>query len=270
MNVGIFFNRHYESENLPNVELIMSQFRRGGSSCRVIGGISDLDGLDVLFVLGGDGTILTVAAACAERNVKIIGINYGHMGFLAEFEPEKLDEAVKLVASEQYEIQNRSLLSINFGGKSLLALNDCVIQRETGGHNFLNTVSLHAEIDGDTVDNVSSDGIIVSTPTGSTAYSLSAGGSILSPDIGAFILTPICAHTLHSKPIVYNDCSTLVITPSGAAAPLSVIVDGRIEGSLSEGESVSITKAAVGLDFITKNKKNFFTKLLIKLSKWSK
>ena len=231
---------------------------------------AELDGLDILFVLGGDGTILTVASECAKRHVKIIGINYGHIGFLAEFEPDKLDEAIKLVKSGDYKIQSRSMLKIAVAGNEFLALNDLVIQRSTGGVNFQNTVSLHAEIDGTTVDNFSSDGIIVSTPTGSTAYSLAAGGSVLTPDIGAFILTPICPHSLHSRPVVFGDGSCLRITPVNADAPLGLVVDGRAIGEVKNGEEVTVSKSEFSADFITADDKNFFSKLLIKLNIWSK
>ncbi|MDE7330572.1 MAG: NAD(+)/NADH kinase, partial [Clostridia bacterium] len=217
MKVGIYLNRKYFSEEKPYLEKIRQAF---GGGCIVVNGYSDLDGLDVLFVLGGDGTILSVASECAKRQVKIIGINYGHLGFLSEFEPDKLEDAVRLVQSGEYITQRRSMLEIKCGVKRYFALNDLVIQRGTSGDNFTNTVSVHAEIDGATVDNFSADGIIVSTPTGSTAYSLAAGGSVLTPDIGAFILTPICPHSLHSRPIVFSDNSSLVLTPLNSQARL--------------------------------------------------
>lgn len=269
MRVGIYFNKNYIADNLPYVEKIERAFG-GKGECRVVRDCHELDGIDVLFVLGGDGTILTVASACALRGVKIIGINYGHLGFLAEFEREKLDEAVALVAGGAFSTHKRTMLSVEYGGEEYLALNDLVIQRNTGGAHFCNTVSLHAEIDGATVDNFSSDGIIVSTPTGSTAYSLSAGGSILTPDIGAFILTPICAHSLHSRPVVFSDGSTLTIRAlKGGERPL-LIVDGRAEREISANQTVTVKKSAHTVEFITNSQKNFFDKLLIKLNIWSK
>ena len=267
MVVGIYLNDKYFSDDKSYAEAIGAEF---GGKCRTVRGYSDLDGLDVLFVLGGDGTILTVASECARRGVKVIGINYGHLGFLAEFEPEKLLDAVKLVKSGNYIIQSRSMMQIDFGGQTFYAVNDAVIQRSTSGDNFANTVSVHAEIDGVTVDNFSSDGIIVSTPTGSTAYSLAAGGSVLTPDINAFILTPICPHSLHSRPVVFSDGSVLKLSPVSAVNPLCVIIDGKTVGWLKAGECVIVKKAAYTVDFITKDDKNFFNKLLIKLNIWSK
>lgn len=270
MKTGIYFNKNYISDNRANVEKIKSKLSANGAECRTVECFDDLNGLDVLFVLGGDGTILMVASECAARGVKIIGINYGHVGFLAEFEPEKLNEAVDLVLSGNYSIQKRSMLKVEYGGKSFYALNDLVVQRSTYGENFANAVNLHAEIDGTTVDNFSSDGIIVSTPTGSTAYSLSAGGSILAPELDAFILTPVCAHSLHSRPVVFSDRSVLKIRPINSKLPLVFAIDGKIAGEIRDNGLIAVTKAERAVEFITSADNNFFNKLLIKLSIWSK
>ncbi|MDE6667726.1 MAG: NAD(+)/NADH kinase [Clostridia bacterium] len=268
MKVGIYLNEKYFSDNKKYIDRIFAAF--SSEFCTVVKSSAELSGIDVLFVLGGDGTILHVASECAKLGIKIIGINYGHIGFLAEFEPDKIDDAINLVKSGKYKIQSRSMLKIKAAGEEFLALNDLVIQRSTSGANFCNTVSLHAEIDGTTVDNFSSDGIIVSTPTGSTAYSLAAGGSVLTPDIGAFILTPICPHSLHSRPVVFGDSSLLNISPVNAGAPLVLIVDGRTVGEVKDGEKVIVSKSEYKADFITSDEKNFFSKLLIKLNIWSK
>lgn len=270
MNVGVYSNKKYVSENKSYTDAIFSAIAENGAHCRTVESGAELDGLDILFVLGGDGTILNVAADCAVRGIKIIGINYGHMGFLAEFERGKLNEAVELVCSGKYAVQRRSMLEAECGGSKFYALNDVVIQRNTGGAYFCNTVSLHAEIDGTTVDNFSSDGIIVSTPTGSTAYSLAAGGSVLAPEINAFILTPVCAHSLHSRPVVYSDKSTLTVKPMSSTARLALIVDGKVAGELKSGETLTVKKAERAVEFITAGDKNFFNKLLIKLNIWSK
>ncbi len=270
MNAGVFFSKKYLSDNRENIALIRSKIVGSGHGFSIVTDFDDLNGLDVLFVLGGDGTILAVASECAVRGVKIIGINYGHMGFLAEFEPDKADEAVELVLSGNYQIQKRSMLKVRIGKKAYHALNELVIQRSTAGDHFTNTVNIHAEIDGVTVDNFSSDGIIISTPTGSTAYSLSAGGSVLSPELEAFILTPICAHSLHSRPIVFSNRSVLKLKESNARFPLVVSVDGKIIGELAGDEEVVVTKARRKAEFITSADKNFFNTLLMKLSIWSR
>ena len=269
MTVGIYLNKRYFSDGETYISRIKKALG-GKIACKTVEDETGLSGVDVLFVLGGDGTILSIASACAQSGVKIIGINYGHLGFLAEFEPEKLDEAAELVRDGSYVTQKRSMLEISYSGKKFLALNDLVIQRSTYGTYFSNTVNLHAEIDGATVDNFSADGIIVSTPTGSTAYSLAAGGSVLTPDLNAFILTPVCAHSLHSRPVVFSDGSTLLIKPVNASVPLVLNVDGKVVCEMNGYETVTVKKSRQFVEFITKNDKNFFNKLLIKLNIWSK
>lgn len=270
MNAGIYFNKNYLAENKAYLEKIEKAMLDNGHNCIVVHRYSDLKELDVLFVLGGDGTILNVAADCARNGVKILGINYGHLGFLTEYERERVDEAVRLIISGDYSVRRLAMLEVECGKNVLYALNDFVIQRSTGGHDFTNTVSLRAVIDGSTVDNYLSDGIIVSTPTGSTAYSLSAGGSILTPDINAFIMTPICAHSLHSKPVVYNDNSVLEIIPLNYKTPLNIVIDGKIVDVIKNKVEIKIKKSGYFAEFITANDNNFFNKLLIKLNIWSK
>ena len=270
MKVGIYFNKNYLPDNLKLTARLKEKLSGSGIECRVVCTAVDLSGIDVLMVLGGDGTILTMAAECARRGIKIMGINYGHMGFLAEFEQDKLDDAVDLLCSGNYSTERRSMLSIDIGGKNYLALNDLVIQRSTYGKKFSNTINLSATIDGSLVDNYLSDGIIVSTPTGSTAYSLAAGGSVLTPDISAFILTPLCAHSLHSRPIVFSDKSVLNIYYHKENTAVNVSVDGIVVGEFESFTEAKVTKSDFYTEFITSNNINFFDKLLSKLSKWSR
>ena len=268
ITVGLFYKKKY-FENTGYPEAVSRSLSGRNIKCRTVDDSSQLDGIDVLVVFGGDGTILTVASECARKGIKILGINYGHLGFLAEFEPEKLDYALELLCSGKYNTQKRSLLKINYCGKIYYALNDLVIQRCTSGNAFSNTVNLEAAIDGSVVDNYTADGLIVSTPTGSTAYSLAAGGSILTPDINAFIMTPICAHSLHSRPVVYNDNSVLTINRLDDRGALNIIVDGVAEDCLFGEGKIEISRAEFVLEFITSPDRDFFNKLLFKLNKWS-
>lgn len=269
MKAGIYFNKKHLKDNALYLEKIESRLKKEGVEFKRIAEITELDGLDILLVLGGDVTILYVASECAKRNIKILGINYGHLGFLTEYEQEKSDEALNLICSGKYKTKKRAMLEITYCDKKFIALNELVIQRSTGGQNFSNTVALKAEIDGSTVDNYLSDGVIISTPTGSTAYSLSAGGSILAPDLNAFILTPICAHSLHSRPVVFNADSELKIA-SSENSKLNVIIDGKIVDTVSVKTSFTIKKSDFVTEFITRGDKDFFNKLLIKLNIWSK
>ena len=270
MKIGIFYNIHYLADNKPYVEKIKKEFVGSDFICKEIHNLREIAGLDVLFVLGGDGTILQTAAECAKCGVKIIGINYGHVGFLAQFENARLEEAIELVRSGKYSTQKRSMLKITReNGECFIALNDLVLQRSTDGGEFTNTVGIRAEINGALVDNFSSDGVIVSTPTGSTAYSLSAGGSVLTPELSAFIMTPICAHSMHSRPVVFSDSSELKVISVGNKQTLNIVVDGILRGSLRSGESVKVEKSEYFAEFIG-DSENFFDKLLLKLNKWSR
>ncbi len=269
IKVGLYFKKSYCGKR-DYVENVIAALRNKVSDYVIVRGPTDLDGLDVLMVFGGDGTILNMASECARRNVKIIGINYGHTGFLAEFEPEKLDAAIDMICTGNYKLEERSMLKIAYADKQYYALNDLVIQRCTSGNQFSNTINLRAAIDGAVVDNYTADGLIVSTPTGSTAYSLAAGGSILTPDIEAFIMTPICAHSLHSRPVVYSDKSTLTLTRTDSRGAINVVVDGIAVDCVCEIDNISVTKANFKVGFITSFNNNFFNKLLIKLNIWSK
>ena len=125
-------------------------------------------------------------------------------------------------------------------------------------------------IDGKKVDEIVGDGVIISTPTGSTAYSLSAGGSILTPDIAAFILTPICAHSLHNRPIVFSDSSELCVKLSESEVSLELFCDGKSVLTMAGGEEALLRKADFCVEFLKRGDSNFFDKLLYKLTKWSK
>ena len=270
MRVGIYLSPKYKSERNGYINDINSALSPHGIDCIEVKNTSQIASLDLLLVLGGDGTILSVACACAEHKVKILGVNFGHMGFLTDYEANQLTEALQFIVNGNYDTVKRSMLKIEYCGKEYVALNEAVIQRCTTGNAFSNTVNLHAEIDGSTVDNFSSDGLIISTPTGSTAYSLSAGGSILTPDLNAFIMTPICPHSLHSRPIVFSDSSTVIINQSEKCCTLNLIVDGKVVETISGYEPVTIKKADCYTEFISVKNNNFFDKLLIKLNIWSK
>ncbi|MCD8372296.1 MAG: NAD(+)/NADH kinase [Clostridia bacterium] len=270
MKAGIYFNKNFTDKYIKLSGYISEKLKSRGIDCIVVQSENDFDRIDALIVLGGDGSILTVSAKCAKRGIKIMGINYGHIGFLAEFEQEKLDNAIDLICSKDFKTERRSMLDIEVNGKNYLALNDFVIQRSTCGNKYSNTINLTAEIDGSVVDNYLADGIIVCTPTGSTAYSLAAGGSILTPSINAFALTPLCAHSLHSRPIVYSDSSVLKITFEKNNTAVNIAVDGAVIGEYEDSVTATITKSQYFVEFITSGQIDFFDKLLLKLNKWSR
>ena len=271
MKVGVYFNVNYIDVNKEYIDKIFCDLSENDIDCVIVDSENKIKGLNILIVLGGDGTILTIASECAAHGVKIIGINYGHVGFLAEFEPNQLVEALNLICSGNYSTERRSMLHVTHSsGKEYFALNDAVIQRSTSGDSFSNTINLHAEINGSTVDNFSSDGLILSTPTGSTAYSLAAGGSILTPDLNAFIMTPICPHSLHSRPIVFCDNCTVTINRIDSRGVLNLIIDGRAVETIRQNDVITVKKANRYVEFISLPNGNFFNKLLYKLNVWGK
>lgn len=267
MKVGIYCNRETK-KFLSAQEKLLFSLSEQKIQYTLCDKVEEIDGFDVLVVLGGDGTILKTAIAAGEKGIKLLGINSGNLGFLTEFEGNQANEAVKLLLGNG-EIEDRSVLKVTVNGKIWYALNDAVFQRCYDATEDDNVVAVQAEIDGKTVDRFVGDGIIVSTPTGSTAYSLSAGGSVLTPNIAAFILTPICAHSLHNRPIVYPDSSVLnVILAEGGA--LALFCDGKYACALNKKDTVVIEKAGFTVKFLKKPDSNFFDKLLFKLNKWSR
>lgn len=231
--------------------------------------LEEIGDIDVLIVLGGDGTILKVAIEAGRRGILLLGINAGNLGFLTEFEGDEVKEAASLLGSGEYCTEERSVLEISVNGKSYFALNDAAFHRHYDETADNNVVAIVAEIDGKRVDKIVGDGIIVSTPTGSTAYSLSAGGPILTPNISAFILTPVCAHSLHNRPVVYPDSSAMRICLAEEGASLTLYCDGKYIGIVGRGDEVVLRRAKFAVKFIKRKDSNFFDKLLFKLNKWS-
>ena len=267
MKVGVYCNRSTK-KFIPIQDALFSGLKERRVSYEVYERPEEIGDIDVLIVLGGDGTILRVAPEAGRRGIRLLGINAGNLGFLTEFEGEQVDEALALLCGE-FSLERRSVLEIEINKKSLYALNDAVFQRCYDERSENNVVAITAEIDGNKVDEFVGDGIIVSTPTGSTAYSLSAGGSILTPDIEAFILTPVCAHSLHNRPIVYADSSELRVFLAGMREKMSLCLDGRFACSIGEDDQIVLRKAPYFVEFIKRKDSNFFSKLLFKLNKWS-
>ena len=191
-----------------------------------------------------------------------MGINLGHVGFLAEEEPDKLGEAIAALTSGNYELESRTLLCAKVNDKSFVALNDAVISRLPQSR----ILETDVYVNGEFADRYHSDGYIVSTPTGSTAYSLSAGGSILCPGVAAFILTPINSHSLHSRPLVVSENDEVTVKPYGEC---SLVVDGIEKLRLRGGDEVKIVKNDVSVKFVRLREHGFYGKLLGKLNKWS-
>lgn len=221
---------------------------------------------DFVLALGGDGTFLSAVRAIGHRQVPVLGIHLGDLGFLAKVTREDLFPRLDLVAEGQYEIEERLVLrgmvETNGAQDEFMALNDVVVEHAKP-HRM---ISSQLQADGRFVGNYLADGIIVATPTGSTAYSLSAGGPIVKPGVDTMIITPICPHTLTSRPLVVPASMTLEITfPSSQKDPIDISVDGQIASELDADSRVVIQKAPYSASLITFEDANYFQTLRTKM-----
>lgn len=197
------------------------------------------DGLDVAISLGGDGTMLRTVEMVAEAGIPVIGINVGQLGYLTEVDPEHARMALKRFLSGAYEIEDRMLLSVQASRAELaehIALNEAVIEKTPSGH----TVRIDVSVDGQFFTTYAADGLIVATPTGSTAYSFSARGPIVAPMHRCIVLTPVSPHMLFDRTLVLDPHSTLHLEVVGHR-PAAISADGRNLGILEPGDSLTCT-----------------------------
>ena len=196
-------------------------------------------GLDVAISLGGDGTMLRTVDLVAEQGIPVIGINVGQLGYLTEVDPDGARMAVKRFLSGAYEIEERMLLGVQVDrpdAKEVVALNEAVIEKTPSGH----TVRLAVSVDGEFFTTYAADGLIVATPTGSTAYSFSARGPIVAPTHRCLVLTPVSPHMLFDRTLVL-DPQTVVRLEVVGHRPATVSADGRNLGTLQPGEALVCT-----------------------------
>lgn len=216
-------------------------------------------GYDAIIVVGGDGTILRRTELANLNNIPIVGINCGRLGFLTEFESEEVEKAIELLKNGKLVKDERLTLKIVYKDKTFYALNDVSFSRiyETDKRTAVN---LGIKIGSATMRDVSGDGVIISTPTGSTAYSLSAGGAILEPHINAFSLTPVAAHSFSARPIVFSSDNLCSVKCSGGANA-GMFIDGKLVAIIKENETVFVSQAENKTVFLRKSGFDFFTRL---------
>jgi len=218
--------------------------------------------IDLVIVLGGDGTILRFVQTHPEISAPIIAINMGSLGFLADIPANDIYPALNELLHENYQIQNRlTIEGHKTGEKPLTAINDIVIHRASN-HCLVDLV-LH--VDGAYLNTFSADGIIISTPSGSTAYSLAAGGPILSPELDALVITPISPHTISNRPIVLSSSAEIQIQYISRYNPVEVAFDGYMSCKLQAGEVFHIKKSSKKFQLIKLLKQDFFLTLRQKL-----
>lgn len=243
MKFGIFVNSEKEFSFKVTKE-IMEIAQKFNVKCEVA---DSKEEYDFIVSLGGDGTFL--AANRTFLGTPIFGINLGHLGFLAEAEIKDIGKVVTKLINKEYRVEERGLLEAIVNDKKMIALNDIVISRI----NVARLLELNLKFNGKRVDNYKADGLIIATPTGSTAYSLSAGGPIVDTQLDVTVVTPICAHSLHQRPII-ADANTLINIDCDTNDFL-VTADGQISG---EGKDVTIKKSELKARIIKLSDKCFF------------
>ncbi len=219
---------------------------------------------DVLVVLGGDGTVLNAVKGVGQLSIPILSINTGTVGFLTEIDPQEIEKSISEVIGGGFFIEERTLLEATYKNDKYYALNDVVLSKGSNTR----PIQIKVEYDNKLLDKYLADGLIVSTPTGSTAYSLSCGGPILGPDIKAFIVNTICAHSLHSRPIVMADSHEISVSAPQLYMDADLIIDGNFVAKVSKMAEVRVHKAGYNAQFIRLKNDGFYDKLLKKLNYW--
>lgn len=224
---------------------------------------------DLMFVLGGDGTILSALDRAIPYDIPLLGINLGRMGFLTELEIKDLnDDIMDRALSGDYQIDARMTMRVEGQDElKMFALNDIVITRSTPS---VRVLSLEYEADGTLVDCISGDGLIVATATGSTAYSLSSGGPIVLPGLDCFVLTPICPHKLNARPVVVSSRHRITVRMLDDRGGAQAVLDGRrIIPLIDESREITICRSERQARFIRLMDRNSFGLLRSKLSEWT-
>ena len=221
---------------------------------------------DVLAVFGGDGTILRALDCAIPNDLPILGVNLGRLGFLSEVEIDRAEEDFQRVLAGDYSIDERMLMGVDgYADDRHFALNDVVIERSSPQAGAL---SLEYAVDGGLVNRFAADGLILSSTTGSTAYSLSAGGPIIAPGLDCFVLTPICPHLLNVRPVVVSADKQIRVRVTDNRGSACVLLDGRNPILMGDGE-ITVRRLTRSARFIRLHDRNYFDLLRGKLSEWT-
>ena len=220
--------------------------------------------VDLLLSLGGDGTLLRAARLVGTRKISNMGVNLGRVGFLTTATPQNVEDAIRAFIAGEYVTESRRALATHVEGRGELelALNDVVVHKA----GVARVIQLGVWVDGDWVGQYSVDGMIIATPTGSTAYSLSAGGPVVVPGVDALVITAICPHTLAVRPIVVPGTATIEIR-QGAPFTDAVLVshDGQVEIPVEDGALVTVKQAPDPVRLVRLAKDRFFNRVRAKL-----
>jgi len=226
---------------------------------------------ECILVLGGDGTLLNTARVVAGKNIPLLGINLGQLGFLTELEVDKIIYGLKELKADHFHIEERMMLEsyVYRNGKEVgnfHALNDMVITKGA----FARMIEMDAYVDNEFLTNYPADGLIIASPTGSTAYSLSAGGPIVSPDLDIIIITPVCPHTLYARPVVISHDQSVKVVLLSDTGEVMLTVDGQDGFPLKEKDEIIVKKSSLTTKLIKLRNRSFYDILREKLKDGSK
>lgn len=222
---------------------------------------------DAIVVLGGDGTLLTEAESAAKHDVPMLGVNIGHMGFMTEITPSGLPDAMKRLHEGKFEVERRMMICAHCGDMPVqTALNDIILYRPS---DEIHMVSLNVSVSGAFMGRIASDGLIIATPTGSTAYSLSAGGSVVDPKLDCMLLTPICPHSPLSRPAVLPHWEKIAVATSPDGKGVLLSADSRAPIVIKPGSCVEVHKSDLRAAFVRFGHTSFYDSFRMKISEWS-
>lgn len=219
---------------------------------------------DLAISIGGDGTFLNTAAAVGSRGIPILGINTGRLGFLTDISPDKMEEAIASMLRGEYVVERRSLIEVSTTPHSLktytFALNEVAILK----HDNSSLIDIHTQIDGRSLATYIADGLVISTPTGSTGYSLSAGGPVIAPRSNTFCLSAVAPHSLNIRPVILCDNVSITLQVDSRTHNFLLSVDGRSE-SLTDDTAITLRRAPYTVSVMKVLHTNFFDTLRDKM-----
>ena len=216
---------------------------------------------DFAISMGGDGTFLKTAARVGSRNIPILGVNMGRLGFLADIAPQGIESCLHALHEDDYAVESRAVIQVALSDELLgSALNDvAILKRDTAS-----MISIRTSINGEYLTTYQADGLIVSTPTGSTAYSLSNGGPIIVPGTGVLVMTAVAPHSLNIRPIVIPDSAVVTLDVESRSHSFLVAVDGRSE-KCAEGTRITLRRAPYNVQVVKRSGKQYFSPLREKM-----
>lgn len=231
----------------------------------LLDGTDDMSQMDFLISIGGDGTLLDSVCQMGEVETPILGLNTGRLGFLATVSTDKIDEAVRNLSENNYQIENRSLVSLDAKRKLFNGLNFGLNEFTIHKRDTSSMITVHTYIDGKYLNSYWADGLIVATPTGSTGYSLSCGGPLISPEAKNLVITPVSPHNLNVRPIIVSDESEITFEIEGRAEKFLISLDSR-STSISSDLKLKVKKEQFCARLVKLPSYNFFDTLRYKLN----